>query len=138
MDMYKFSDQVITSATRRCVCCAARGFTDCPASVPTNSKAVRFTTPAAQKIKGQRLDLSDCEGTSTAPLGGASRKRALCAEDSTSSTKKSNSGASCNILTYFKSTIVSVAQKYADLSNNPNVNVFGQCRNTPQKRKYIF
>lgn len=30
MDFYTFSDKVIKSVTNRCVCCRARGFTECP------------------------------------------------------------------------------------------------------------
>lgn len=95
LDMFKFSDQVLTSISTRCVCCCARGFTDCPSSgvqvfchfylinelfspiwfilsfpisqctAAGSGKTVRFNTPAGQRIRGQRLDMSDCEGLFT-------------------------------------------------------------------------
>lgn len=141
--------------------------------VSANSKSVRFTTPATQRIQGQRLHLSDCEGqfwesprqcllfldfwthhvlnssaylpflpgTSPAAPSSPLRKRAsivATAEDCTSSSKKSTLRASCTLLNHFKSTLMSIAEMYADLPNNPGGNVFGQCQNNLEKRKYIF
>uniref|UniRef100_A0A8R7QYF0 Uncharacterized protein n=1 Tax=Triticum urartu TaxID=4572 RepID=A0A8R7QYF0_TRIUA len=138
MGFYTFSDKVIKSVTNRCVCCRARGFTECPESaLPATSKSVRFRTLVAGKIQGQRLELSDCEATSPLPPAGM-RKRAMDAHDSTSNSKKSSSRASSNALNYFKSTLMSIAQMYADLPVNTPFTVFGQCCTNLHKRKYIF
>ena len=66
------------------------------------------------------------------------RKRAMDAQDSTSNSKKSSSRASSNALNYFKSTLMSIAQMYADLPVNTPFTVFGQCCTNLHKRKYIF
>ncbi|XBH76496.1 hypothetical protein VPH35_103122 [Triticum aestivum] len=139
MDFYTFSDKVIKSVTSCCVCYRARGFTECPESaLPATSKSVRFRTPAAEKIQGQRIDLSDCEATSPLPPAGTLRKRAMDVHDSMSNSKKSSSRSYGNVLNYFKSTLMSIAQMYADLPVNTPFTVFGQCCTNLHKRKYIF
>ncbi|KAF7003904.1 hypothetical protein CFC21_019175 [Triticum aestivum] len=138
MDMYKFSDQVINSVSTRCVCCRVRGFTDCPASGTANSKSVRFTTPAAHKIQGKRLELSESEATSPIAQNVSSRKHSANMDDSVSNSKKTTSAASFNVINHFKSCLMSIAEMYADLPANPPITVFGQCSNILQKRKYIF
>ncbi|XBH76499.1 hypothetical protein VPH35_103125 [Triticum aestivum] len=160
MDFYTFSDKVMKSVTSRCVCCRARGFTECheqshcillmhksficlcvyrhASSLPATSKSVRFRTPAAKKIQGQRLELSDCKATSPLPPAGTLRKRAMDARDSTSNSKKSSSRSYGNVRNYFKSTLMSIAQMHADLLVNTPFTVFGQCCTNLHKRKYIF
>ncbi|XP_044338620.1 uncharacterized protein [Triticum aestivum] len=139
MDMYKFSDKVVNSVTRRCVCCRARGFTECPEpAAPTNSKSVRFRTPVAERIQGQRLDLSGCEATSPVAPAGLLRKRIFNAEDSNSTSKKSTPGSSHNLFNYFKSCLMSIAEMYADLPANTPLTVFGQRCTNLERRKYIF
>ncbi|XBH56065.1 hypothetical protein VPH35_077989 [Triticum aestivum] len=63
-DMIKFVDKVMTSLSNRCICCFARGFTDCPARAIAieTSPADTMTTPAGPKIPGVRLEMSACKG----------------------------------------------------------------------------
>lgn len=59
-------------------------------------------------------------------------------EDSVSSSKKTTSAASCNVLNHFKSCLMFLAEMYADLPANTPITVFGQCSKNLEKRKYIF
>lgn len=59
-DMIKFADKLMTSLGKRCVCCAARGFTDCPARAIDIRSGDTTRTPVGQKIPGVRLDMSAC------------------------------------------------------------------------------
>ncbi|XBH96172.1 hypothetical protein VPH35_086611 [Triticum aestivum] len=112
-----------------------RGFNDCPASASANSKSVCFSTPVAQRIHGQRLELSDDEATSP----GLKRKRPHNVDDCTSVSKKSSSGASGGLFNFFKTNLMAIAQLYADLPANTPATVFGQCCTNLQKRKnYII
>lgn len=111
-----------------------RGFNDCPASASANSKSVCFSTPVAQRIHGQRLELSDDEATSP----GLKRKRPHNVDDCTSVSKKSSSGASGGLFNFFKTNLMAIAQLYADLPANTPATVFGQCCTNLQKRKYVF
>lgn len=76
--------------------------------------------------------------TSPLPPAGTLRKRAMDAQDSTSNSKKSSSRSYGNVLNYFKSTLMSIAQMHADLPANTPFTVFGQCCTNLHKRKYIF
>jgi hypothetical protein len=38
MDMFKFSEKLIKSLSKRCICCPARGFSDCPLKPSTQAK----------------------------------------------------------------------------------------------------
>jgi hypothetical protein len=40
-DMFKFTDKLMAHLSQRCVCCQARGFTDCPL-VPTEGESGQF------------------------------------------------------------------------------------------------
>jgi hypothetical protein len=40
-DMFKFTDKLMSHLAQRCVCCQARGFTDCPL-VPTDGDSGLF------------------------------------------------------------------------------------------------
>ncbi|KAK1614316.1 hypothetical protein QYE76_019833 [Lolium multiflorum] len=89
-DMFKFTDKLMAHLAQRCVCCQARGFTDCPL-VPTNYESGPddlLRTPVNQKLSGVRLELSDAEDSTTRVSAGSSKRPPL-APDSVVNSKKS-------------------------------------------------
>ncbi|XBJ07279.1 hypothetical protein VPH35_012832 [Triticum aestivum] len=62
-DMIKFVDKLMASISKRCICCAARGFSDCPARAIDTCQVDTLTTPCGPKIPGVRLDMSACKGS---------------------------------------------------------------------------
>nr|XP_051205125.1 uncharacterized protein LOC127318693 [Lolium perenne] len=93
-DMFKFTDKLMAHLSQRCVCCQARGFTDCPL-VPTEGESAppadSLRTPVNQKLSGVRLDLSDAEDSTTRGSAGSS-KRPPIPPECVVSTKKSKAG----------------------------------------------
>lgn len=53
----------MASISKRCICCAARGFSDCPARAIDTCQVDTLTTPCGPKIPGVRLDMSACKGS---------------------------------------------------------------------------
>ena len=49
-DMIKFVDKLIASISKRCICCTARGFTNCPTRAVDTFLVDTLRTPVGQKI----------------------------------------------------------------------------------------
>uniref|UniRef100_A0A8R7QG50 Ubiquitin-like protease family profile domain-containing protein n=1 Tax=Triticum urartu TaxID=4572 RepID=A0A8R7QG50_TRIUA len=144
-DMLKLADDLYSSLSRRCVCCPARGFADCPlGGTVSNHVREQFSTPVTSKIDGRRLDLSGCGAKTPADEGSAGAKlsaQPLCRADTVKRVHVDLATPHeivVEVTEFCKSTFRAIAEMYADLPSNFTAVVFGQSNKTLPKQKYIF
>nr|XP_051216609.1 uncharacterized protein LOC127334227 [Lolium perenne] len=142
-DMFKFTDKLMAHLSRRCVCCRARGFTDCPLVLTEGESAPpadSLRTPVNQKFSGVRLDLSDAEDSTTRGSAGSS-KRPPIPPECVVSTKKSKAGFSqrdtikdqCPLIYTKTESLYNAADQ-----DPQQAAVFGQLSHELPKRRFWF
>ncbi|XP_048554668.1 uncharacterized protein LOC125535641 [Triticum urartu] len=137
-DMIKFVDKLMTSISKRCICYAARGFTDCPARAIQPCPGVEIQTPIGPKIPGVRLDMSACKGTTSRPRSDGDDQ----GEQQQNKRARNDEGAVAamteQIILFARQTLQSVSKLFIDLPNDGSTTVFGQKAVVLPGRKYVF
>uniref|UniRef100_A0A8R7U7K4 Uncharacterized protein n=1 Tax=Triticum urartu TaxID=4572 RepID=A0A8R7U7K4_TRIUA len=126
--MIKFVDKLMTSLSNRCICCSARGFTDCPARAIAieTSPADTMTTSAGPKIPGVRLDMSACKGdmsrirVASEVLPDQQQAKRPRHDDDFLATLKAG------ILQFARHTMQEISERFIDLPNYGSTTVFGE------------
>uniref|UniRef100_A0ACD5ZEI2 Uncharacterized protein n=1 Tax=Avena sativa TaxID=4498 RepID=A0ACD5ZEI2_AVESA len=137
-DMFKFTEKLMAHLSTHCVCCNARGFSDCPLNPQTLADAC---TPANEKLCGIRLDMSDNEGSTSRASGGAAKRppdSGVCTKRKRTSNVMGEPTRTtlCRSANNIYNQVVST---YNSDEDNPNAAVvFGKLTTTLPKRRAIF
>uniref|UniRef100_A0ACD5Z8J1 Uncharacterized protein n=1 Tax=Avena sativa TaxID=4498 RepID=A0ACD5Z8J1_AVESA len=138
-DMFKFTEKLMAHLNTHCVCCNARGFSDCPLNPQTFADDGTARTPANEKLCGIRLDMS--EGSTSRASGGAAKRppdSGVCTKRKRTSnaTGEPTRTALCRSANNIYNQVVST---YNSDEDNPNAAVvFGKLTTTLLKRHAIF
>ncbi|XP_045085569.1 uncharacterized protein [Aegilops tauschii subsp. strangulata] len=138
-DMIKFVDKLMDLLSTRCICCTARGFTNCPAravDIPTGAEVLR--TPAGPKISGVRLDMSACSD-------GNPTLRTTRDESTSHQQEKRQRTAETTMIflrdqieCFAKHVLQQICELFIDLPNDGSTTVFGERTNGLPGRKYVY
>ncbi|KAM3350314.1 hypothetical protein ACQJBY_022847 [Aegilops geniculata] len=137
-DMIKFVDKLMASISKRCICCTARGFTDCPTRAVDTFPVDKLRTPVGQKIPSVRLDMSACKDGNSAPRFHGDEQSDRQQNKRSRHEEGALATMTSQILQFARQTLQAISEMFIDLPNDGSTTVFGQKAKGLPGRKYVF
>uniref|UniRef100_A0ACD5Z8M2 Uncharacterized protein n=1 Tax=Avena sativa TaxID=4498 RepID=A0ACD5Z8M2_AVESA len=150
-DMFSFTEKLMAHLSTQCICCNARGFSDCPLNAQITTDDALARTPVNAKLSGVRLDMSDNEGSTSRQSAGSSKRPPLAPDSDAISKKKKPSDvrgesahsnlcrSSDNIIEQAVYIFNQIASNYNSDQDDPNgPAVFGKLTKVLPRRHPIF